>query len=153
VHGVQESFMFAFASGLLSLVLRRCRGRSLSGLQGGQQGALSFGVQTTPGQPLDTLGGKAGVQSFGEACQNHMSYCIAYTPVTTNTPPGDNSDDVDVCRTQGTAPTGKTRLLRPLSTPSGAQSFLWMQGMALGTLNRNEVKPLQGGAPSRRQWR
>jgi hypothetical protein len=55
---------------------------------GGQQGALSFGVQTSPGQSLDSLAAKSGLQSLGEACQNHMSYSIAYTPVATNTVPG-----------------------------------------------------------------
>lgn len=57
-------------------------------LQGGQQGALSFGVQTSPHRSLDTLKDTSGLQSLVETCQNHMSYCVAYTPAVSKTPPG-----------------------------------------------------------------
>lgn len=54
-------------------------------MQGGRQGALSFGLQTTPHCTLDALKDKAGLV---EACQDRMSYCIAYTPTSISTPPG-----------------------------------------------------------------
>ena len=57
-------------------------------LQGGRQGALYYGVQSTPRYKLNNLNGTAGLQSLAEACQERMSYCIAYSPLSTSTPPG-----------------------------------------------------------------
>jgi hypothetical protein len=55
---------------------------------GGRQGALSYGLQSTPRYKLSNLNGTAGLQSLAEACQERMSYCIAYSPLSTSTPPG-----------------------------------------------------------------
>jgi hypothetical protein len=79
----------------ITLVFTRCgtllqakrRMRCLQ--QGGRQGALSYGLQTSPQHRLDDLTGTAGVQRLAEACQEHMSYCVAYSPLATSTPPGD----------------------------------------------------------------
>ena len=57
--------------------------------QGGRQGALSYGLQTNPQHRLNDLTGTAKVQRLAEACQEHMSYCVAYSPLATSTPPGD----------------------------------------------------------------
>ena len=59
-------------------------------LQGGRQGALSYGLQSTPRYKLNNLKDTAGLQCLAEACQERMSYCIAYSPLSTSTPPGDN---------------------------------------------------------------
>ena len=65
-------------------------------MQAGQKGAFSFGIQTTPVRSLKSLDFRqASLQQLWGACQDHLSYAIAYSPTAGGPaaakPPGERS--------------------------------------------------------------